>query len=94
MLQNVVSAIAADSVCSELLFHAWYLDDGVVAGPWLAVENALSGVGPPLGLFVNPTKCELFGLADLNSFPIEMKRSNVPHLEILGAPIGDLIFCA
>ena len=23
-----------------------------------------------------------------------MKRSNVPHLEILGAPIGDLIFCA
>ncbi|KAL5463779.1 hypothetical protein EMCRGX_G032713 [Ephydatia muelleri] len=49
---------------------------------------------PPLGLFVNPTKCELFGLADLNSFPIKMKRSNVPHLEILGAPIGDLIFCA
>ena len=23
-----------------------------------------------------------------------MKRSNVPHIEILGAPIGDLIFCA
>ena len=97
VLQKVVSAIAADSVCSELLFHAWYLDDGVVAGPRLAVENALSIIqelGPPLGLFVNPTKCELFGLADLNSFPIEMKRSNVPHLEILGAPIGDLIFCA
>ncbi|KAL5460145.1 hypothetical protein EMCRGX_G033572 [Ephydatia muelleri] len=96
-LAKVVSAIAADSVCSELLFHAWYLDDGVVAGPRLAVENALSIIqelGPPLGLFFNPTKCELFGLADLNSFPIEMKRLNVPHLEILGAPIGDLIFCA
>ncbi|KAL5484406.1 hypothetical protein EMCRGX_G020899 [Ephydatia muelleri] len=97
VLQKVVSAIATDSVCSELLFHAWYLDDGIVAGPQLAVKNALSIIqelGPPLGLFVNPTKCELFGLADLNSFPIEMKRSNVPHLEILGAPIGDLIFCA
>ena len=23
-----------------------------------------------------------------------MKRSNVPHFEILGAPIGDLVFCA
>ena len=95
--QNMVSSIAADSVCSELLFHEWYLDDGVVAGPRLAVEKTLSIIqelGPPFGLFVNPTKCELFGLADLNSFQIEMKRSNVPHLEILGAPIRDLISCA
>ena len=23
-----------------------------------------------------------------------MKQSNVPHFEILGAPIGDLVFCA
>ena len=68
-----------------LLVHGWQ------------VENALSIIqelSPPLGLFVNPTKCKLFGLADLNSFPIEMKRSNVPYLEILGAPLGDLIFCA
>ena len=47
-----------------------------------------------MDLFVSPTKCELLGLADLNSYPIEMKWSNVPYLEILGAPIGDLIFCA
>ena len=50
VLQKVVSAIAADSVCPELLFHAWYLDDGVVAGPQLAVEKALSIIqelGPP-----------------------------------------------
>ena len=95
VLQKVVSAIAADSVCSEPLFHAWYLDDGAIAGPRLAVEKALSIIqemGPSLGLFVNPTKCELFSRGDLSSFPFEMKRSNVPHLEILGAPIGDLIF--
>ena len=23
-----------------------------------------------------------------------MKKSNVPHFEILGAPIGDFLFCA
>ena len=65
--------------------------------PRLAVEKTLSIIqelGPSLGLFVNPTKCELFSRGDLSSFPIEMKRSNVPRLEILGAPIGDLIFCA
>ena len=59
VLQKVVSAIAADSVCSERLFHAWYLDDGVIAGPRLAVEKALSIIqelDPSLVLFVNPTK--------------------------------------
>ncbi|KAL5475967.1 hypothetical protein EMCRGX_G025850 [Ephydatia muelleri] len=38
-------------------------------------------LGPPLGLFVNPRKCELSSLADRSKFPIEMKRSNVPHLD-------------
>ena len=78
VLQKVVSAITADSVYSEQMFHAWYLDYGVVAGPRLAVEKALSIIqelGQALGLFVNPTKCKLFGLTDLNSFPSEMKRS-------------------
>ena len=66
-----MSAITADNVYSELLFYAWYLDDGIVAGPCLVVEKGFSIIqelGAPLGLFVNPTKCELFGLADLNSF--------------------------
>lgn len=56
MLQKVVSAIAVDSVCSELLFHGRYLDDGVIAGPRSAVEKALSIIQelvPSLGLFVN-----------------------------------------
>ena len=26
--------------------------------------------------------------------PSRMKKSNVPHFEILGSPIGDAIFCA
>ena len=49
-------------------------------------------MGPSLGLFINVSKCELFGHGDLSSFPPEMKVSRVPNLEILGAPIGDPIF--
>ena len=45
-------------------------------------------MGPSLGLFINVSKCELFGHGDLSSFPPEMK------VEILGAPIGDPVFCA
>ena len=26
-------AISTDDVCPSLLFHRWYIDDGVVAGP-------------------------------------------------------------
>ena len=56
--------------------------------------NLIQEMGPSLGLFINVSKCELFGHGDLSSFPPEMKVSRVPNLEILGAPIGDPIFCA
>ena len=39
-------------------------------------------------------KCESFSVNDLSRFPNEMKKSNVPHFDILGAPIGDFLFCA
>ena len=97
VLHKIVSAILSDENCSSLLFHAWYQDDGVVAGPKHAVSRALAIIqehGPPLGLFINAAKCKLFSLSDLSMFPPEMKRSSVPHLEILGAPIGDAFFGA
>ena len=97
VLHKIVSAIASDENCSSLLFHAWYQDDGVVTGPKHAVSHALSIIqelGPPLGLFINAAKCKIFSLSDLNMFHPEMKRSSVPHLEILGAPIRDAIIWA
>ena len=97
VLQQIISAIAEDVDCESLLFHHWYIDDGVVAGPVAAITWVLAIIqerGPPLGLNINFAKCELFSLRDLSSFPEEMRRSNVPHFEILGAPIGDLVFCA
>ena len=97
VLHKVVSYIAQDRECLPLLFNGWYLDDGVLLGHSQAVNRALTLIqemGPSLGLFVNVSKCELFGCGDLSSFPPEMKVSQVPNLVILGAPIGDLIFCA
>eukprot|EP00731_Ephydatia_muelleri_P019513 Em0012g338a len=97
VLHKVVSYIAQDRECLPLLFNGWYLDDGVLLGHSQAVNRALTLIQemrPSLGLFVNVSKCELFGCGDLSSFPPEMKVSRVPNLVILGAPIGDLIFCA
>eukprot|EP00731_Ephydatia_muelleri_P016289 Em0009g713a len=87
----------ADSICSQLLFHSWYMDDGVIAGPKQAALQALSIIkqlGPPLGLFINTSKCELFTKEGLRGFPDEMKISDALNFEILGVPIGDPIFCA
>ena len=73
------------------------MDDGVIAGAKQAVLQALSIIkqlGPPLGLFINTSKCELFSKRDLGGFPDEMKKSDALNFEILGVPIGDPIFCA
>ena len=61
VLHQVVCATATDSECASLLFHRWYIDDGVVAGPISAVLRVLSiikDLGPPLGLHINLSKCE------------------------------------
>ena len=80
VLHKVVTAIAADSICSQLSLHSWYMDDGVIAGPKQAALQALSIIkqlGPPLGLFINTSKCELFSKGGLRGFPDEMKKSNI-----------------
>ena len=97
VLHKLVLSIAQDKDCLSLLSNRWYLDDGVLSGHSQAVTRAVTLIqemGPSLGLFINVSKCELFGHGDLSSFPPEMKVSRVPNLEILGAPIGDPIFCA
>ena len=95
VLHQVVCAIATDSECASLLFRRWYIDDGVVAGLISAVLRVLSiikDLGPPLGLHINLSNCELFSANYLSRFSDEMKKSYVPHFDILGAPIGDYYF--
>jgi hypothetical protein len=56
-LQTVVDHIAA----LEPTYNKWYMDDGgIVGSPELLfkVWDILKTEGPPLGLQLNPTKCE------------------------------------
>ncbi|KAL5484084.1 hypothetical protein EMCRGX_G020529 [Ephydatia muelleri] len=51
--------------------------------------HLIDELGPPFGIFINLAKCELFSHNELSStFPMMVKNSQVPHFEILGAPIG------
>eukprot|EP00731_Ephydatia_muelleri_P000244 Em0001g244a len=76
------------------LFGYYFFRNRCTSRPVARVLAIIQESGPPLGLNINIAKCELFSSRDLSSFPEEMRRSNVPHFEILGAPIGDLVFCA
>ena len=89
--------VAKDIDCSSLLLHAWYLDDGVLAGPrsaLLRVISLLQQDGPSLGLFINVGKCEIYGRNHLEGFPEQIVKSNKACFVILGILIGDAEFCA
>ena len=97
VLNILVMKIARDSACSNIPFHAWYLDDGAVAGPRSSLCRILSLLqeeGPALGIIVNLPKCEVFSRHGLDMFPLCMKKSDKPNMEILGIPIGDQEFCS
>ena len=96
-VQQLVSSLEADDECAEILLQASYLDDGALAGTHPAVLHALHLVeklGPALGLHVNLAKCELFSRRGNTSFPLEVRCSLLPNLDILGAPIGDYLHCS
>ena len=93
VLHKLVATIASDKEASHLLYHKWYMDDGVVAGTRDAVARVIAIIKELGPLFIKDPKCELFSKCNLNSFPVQMKRSNTPNLVLLGAPIEDLIFC-
>ena len=97
VLNILVLKIAKDIDCSSLLLHAWYLDDGVLAGPrsaLLRVISLLQQDGPSLGLFINVGKCEIYSRNHLEGFPEQIVKSNKACFVILGIPIGDAEFCA
>ena len=97
VLHKLLSSIDADDDCLQELFQAWYLDDGVLTGSHSAVSWALSLIdelGPSLGIQINLAKCELFSHNGNTMFPSTVKFSQHPNLEILGAPIGDYLFCS
>ena len=97
VLQRLISSIDADDDSIQVLFQAWYLDDGVLTGRRSAVLRALSLIeelGPSLGTHINLAKCELFSHFGNSMFPPAVKFLHHPNLEILGAPIGDYLYCS
>ena len=97
VLHKLVQSITGAAECSGLTFNCWYLDDGILAGPKSAINHAIHLIqleGPPLGLRINIAKCELYSRSNLEGLPVDIKRFNEPNMEILGAPVGDIIFCA
>ena len=97
VLNVLVKTISEDKARSSNLFHAWYLDDGVLAGSRQSLCRCLSLLqvhGPALGLLVNVSKCEVFSHHNLDVFPSGMKASDKPNIVILGVAIGDLDFCS
>ena len=71
VLNIFVSEIVLEPGCANLLYHAWYLDDGVVAGSSTEVCRVLAILeerGHSLGLHVNINKCEVFCHSDLSHF--------------------------
>ena len=97
VLNILVKSISKDNTCSSILFHAWYIDDGVLAGPRQSLCQALNLLqvhGPALGLYVNLSKCEVFTHHNLDMFPSGMKAYDKPNIEILGVAIRDLDFCS
>ena len=53
VLQKLISSVDADDECVDLLYQAWYLDDGVIAGDRPAVSRAMhiiEEMGSALGL--------------------------------------------
>ena len=79
VLNLLVSEITSSAVCADLSFHAWYLDDGVLAGSRSMVLRALTIIqdqGPSLGLIKNIPNCEIF--SRISSFPPAMKDPTAP----------------
>ena len=53
--------------------------------------SIIQDLGPPLGLMINPSKCELYGDCDLQPFPSEMKKRNA--FNSWGSDWGSYVLC-
>jgi hypothetical protein len=89
-LQSLVDRIAA--LCPT--YQKWYMDDGGIIGSvelLTKVWEILKTEGPPLGLHLNPTKCEWSWLNAECPLPCPLEHVDlVPtsHIQMLGVPLG------
>ena len=70
--QKILNAIGADDDCIHILYQAWYLDDGTLAGKKSAILRALSlldSIGPSLRIFIICPNVSCFVKVTPVSFP-------------------------
>ncbi|GJY70855.1 putative reverse transcriptase domain-containing protein [Tanacetum coccineum] len=80
--------------CCQLLFHAWYLDDGIIIGDTKEVAKAIDIIraeGPRLGLELNIKKKEVFwpscnGVKE-GLFPRDIERPKL-GVKLLGGAVS------
>jgi hypothetical protein len=95
-LQSIINKIAT----LNPIYQKWYMDDGGIVGtPELLREvwKILKTEGPPVGLILNPTKCEWSWLDPKCKEPCPIDQvAFVPTSEIqmLGVPLGSDDFVA
>ena len=88
VLQKLAASIDADEECIDLLFHAWYLDDGVLAGNRLAVSRAFFLIQEWAQLLVSTLTW-----GSVNCLPVEatlcfLLRNTAAQLSYIGSPGG------
>ena len=93
-LQSIVDRIVA----LQPAYNKWYMDDGgIIGSPELLhqVWTILKTEGPPLGLHLNPTKCEWSWLNAKCELPCPIEQVTlVPtnEIQMLGVPLGSIDF--
>ena len=92
VLQKIINKIVEE--CPDLLINSWYLDDGTLVGDSNTINKVLqilSTHGPPNGLYLNTSKCEIWSPTDssLECFPAEVIRIYRKGVDLLGSALGD-----
>ena len=83
----------------NLLFQAWYLDDGTIIGNIETIKSILTiiqEIGPSLGMSLNLAKCEIWWPTidqELwNTLPDTLIKVLEDGIELLGCPLGSTNF--
>ena len=95
VLQKIINQIVEE--CPGLIVNSWYLDDGTLIGDADSINKVIEILqtnGPPLGLILNSSKCEIWSPTghSLDCFPKEFIRIYDTGVELLGSCLGSREF--
>jgi hypothetical protein len=82
----------------HLVLNRWYLDDGNIAGKFSILSNVLEQIdehGPPLGLLLNRSKCQVYGFKTAPPPPLfpKLEELGQSNFDTLGSPSSLFKIC-